>query len=599
MDLSRRITVYYTLFCVVSAIALGCGVFLATQQYLNARAQTRCLALIGRTSPALVLQQLRGDEDGLQESVQRLQLEESLEYVSVVSSDGVYLAHSSPEIIGTVAPSLDGRRELHDAAEEITYEDEQANRIREFRAPLKSGTTDLGALHLAIREADMVQPYVSISGYYPLLLLAPAILLAFGLLVIRRTMSPIAEVDNQLRSFSADPAAGFSGLQSVEANTAATFGWNRIVQQLHDSEQNTSGPDELMQAVREYRHDKVYQVLDSLPDGIALADSDGNIKFINRILVALFSGDEAQEDLTGCNLIEKLREWSTEEGTGEATATGGLEFARSASIGDRVLKVSSFDFHDGDSRRSDQVWTVRDITQQRLTDKMRDEFLDCATHELRTPLANIKAYAETLALSEVLDIEQQKEFCNTINAEATRLARFIDDLLSISSVETGSLTVSRENVDLSRMLQEIIGKIKPTLDKKQIELEVSLPEKLPEVQLDKDKIQVCLVNLLGNAAKYTPEGGRVEVVVKMLEDVLTVAVQDTGVGISEEELPRIFDKFFRSDNEYVRSETGTGLGLSLAREIVQLHGGEITVESENDKGSTFSVTLPVKIGRQV
>src|SRR5690606_18810794 len=130
--------------------------------------------------------------------------------------------------------------------------------------------------------------------------------------------------------------------------------------------------------------------------------------------------------------------------------------------------------------------------------------LDSATHELRTPLTNIRAYAETLALCEVVDVEKQKQFCNTINAEATRLSRLIDDLLSLSSIEAGSLSIRRQNVEVRRLLQEVVDKMRPAMEQKQIEFIVALPEKLPEVKLDKDKLAVTLVNLLGNAAKYTP-----------------------------------------------------------------------------------------------
>ena len=152
---------------------------------------------------------------------------------------------------------------------------------------------------------------------------------------------------------------------------------------------------------------------------------------------------------------------------------------------------------------------MRDVTQQKLAEEMRDQFVDTATHELRTPLANIKAYAETLALADVIDVEQQKQFLNTINSEATRLARFVDDLLSVSSMELGSLSLNKQVTDLGRMLNEVLAKIRPQVEEKQLTLEVALPEKMPEPELDKDKIAAVLVNLLGNAVKYTPAGGRV------------------------------------------------------------------------------------------
>jgi two-component system phosphate regulon sensor histidine kinase PhoR len=225
---------------------------------------------------------------------------------------------------------------------------------------------------------------------------------------------------------------------------------------------------------------------------------------------------------------------------------------------------------------------------------MRDQFIDTATHELRTPLSNIKAYAEMLATCDRIELEQQKEFCNIINSEVTRLARFVDDLLSISSMEVGSLSAERQKVETVRLFDEVLAKVQPMMQKKDIQFEVRLPEKMRDLTLDKEKMVAVLVNLLGNAAKYTPAGGHVALKVKLDDKLLQIAVEDTGVGINAEELPLVFEKFFRSSDARVQAETGTGLGLSLAREVVRMHGGDITVESQLDKGSTFLVSIPLE-----
>jgi two-component system phosphate regulon sensor histidine kinase PhoR len=247
----------------------------------------------------------------------------------------------------------------------------------------------------------------------------------------------------------------------------------------------------------------------------------------------------------------------------------------------------------GAGKQEAHVWSMRDVTQQKLAEEMRDQFVDTATHELRTPLANIKAYAETLALADVIDIEQQKQFLNTINSEATRLARFVDDLLSVSSMELGSLSLNKQVTDLGRMLNEVLTKIRPQVAEKNLTLDVAFPEKLPEPEIDKDKIAAVLVNLLGNAVKYTPDGGRVVFRVHVTDRQIEASVEDTGVGIAPDELPKVFEKFFRSPDPRVQEQTGTGLGLALAQEVVRLHGGRIEVESEINKGSTFTMILPL------
>jgi two-component system phosphate regulon sensor histidine kinase PhoR len=259
-----------------------------------------------------------------------------------------------------------------------------------------------------------------------------------------------------------------------------------------------------------------------------------------------------------------------------------------------VIRVARVPQSSGHAQQStSHVWSVRDITQQKLADQMREQFVNAATHELRTPLTNIKAYAETLALSETMDVEQQKSFCNTINEEVSRLSRFVDDLLYLSRMEVGSTPVNPKIASLERVLREAAAKVRPQMDQKKILFDVELPPKLPELVLDKDKITIALVNLLGNAAKYTPATGRVRLHVEVKERNLLIDVEDSGIGISVADLPKILEKFFRSSDPRVQEQTGSGLGLSLTNEIVRLHGGKLTVQSELNKGSRFTVTLPM------
>jgi two-component system phosphate regulon sensor histidine kinase PhoR len=269
------------------------------------------------------------------------------------------------------------------------------------------------------------------------------------------------------------------------------------------------------------------------------------------------------------------------------------EIKRSSNGAQHVFRVARHPLQATDGRSSEgHVWSVRDISQQQLAEQARDQFLDMVSHELRTPLANLKAYAETLILTEQLDVAKQKDFCNIINAEATRLARLVDDLLSISSMEVGSLSLSREETDMERLLQEVVNKVRPQMDQKGTVFNTTFPEKWPKLHLDKDKMAATLVNLLGNAVKYTPGDGRVILKVSVTENDFRIEMEDTGVGISAEELPKVFDKFFRSSDPRVQKESGSGLGLAFAQEVVRMHSGTLTVQSQPGTGSKFTVTLP-------
>jgi two-component system phosphate regulon sensor histidine kinase PhoR len=238
------------------------------------------------------------------------------------------------------------------------------------------------------------------------------------------------------------------------------------------------------------------------------------------------------------------------------------------------------------------LWLIRDITQQKLAEEARDRFLVTATHELRTPLANLKAYAETLSLVEEISLEDQKRFCNIINGEATRLARFVDDLLNISQMEAGAVRLARQEIDLARLLEEMLPQLRPLAEQKDITLDVRLPAKLPTLTVDKDKLSASLVNLIGNGIKYTPEKGSVVFSLEVDEDQVRFHVEDTGIGISPEDLPNMFRKFFRSADMRVQEVTGSGLGLAFTHEVARMHGGSLTVESELNKGSHFTMTIP-------
>jgi two-component system phosphate regulon sensor histidine kinase PhoR len=387
---------------------------------------------------------------------------------------------------------------------------------------------------------------------------------------------------------------------------AAAIGWNRVVRHKLAGDGRLSLQDRVRDSLSRGRQGRLDAVLNSIPEGLATTDTTGRLTYANTPMAVLLglkdtslgSDDGSQNDGAPA-MIEQLRlRWHladgdvllAEENRDRPVVT---ELMREENGQRRILRVARHPIcAAGGAKQETHVWSIRDVTQQKLAEEMRDQFVDTATHELRTPLANIKAYAETLALADVIDIEQQKQFLNTINSEATRLARFVDDLLSVSSMELGSLSLNKQVTDLGRMLNEVLIKIRPQVEEKRLTLDVALPEKLPEPEIDKDKIAAVLVNLLGNAVKYTPEGGRVTFRVHITDQQIDLSVEDTGVGIAAEELSKVFEKFFRSADPRVQEQTGTGLGLALANEVVRLHGGRITVESEINKGSTFSVLLP-------
>jgi len=236
---------------------------------------------------------------------------------------------------------------------------------------------------------------------------------------------------------------------------------------------------------------------------------------------------------------------------------------------------------------------IEDVTQQRVAQAARSSFLAKAAHELRTPLTNVQLYVENALENLEGDPNATAKCLDVINSESKRLARIVSDVLSVSEMEAGSLRLSRDDVHLDVMLQQLKTDYEPQAKEKQITLEFNLPPKLPVLQADREKISLALHNLLGNAIKYTPQNGEVAVGATLEEGQISIEFTDTGIGISPDDRERIFDRFYRAKDQRVEDSTGSGLGLAIAREVIGLHGGHISVESELDKGSTFTLTLSI------
>lgn len=351
---------------------------------------------------------------------------------------------------------------------------------------------------------------------------------------------------------------------------------------------------------RRERRGELTDACDALWQGMVVVDEQGTIRYANGAASVFLRAERGK--LTGSRLSDVVGDESVTEAMREVAAGRGRA--------KKTIEVERVDENDAGAtgvlrlgirplRREDGAGAlvmIEDITQLRVAEQARHSFVAQATHELRTPLTNIRLYVEEALELDEHEIAERSRCLNVINQETRRLERVVSDMLSVSEIEAGSLRLNHGEVRLDQLFSDVSEDFVAQAQSKQIHLAFDLPPKLPAIKGDRDKLAMVLHNLVGNALKYTPEGGEVTVRVEVTPGELVVEVKDNGIGIAEGDLPRVFEKFYRAGDGRVKSITGTGLGLSLAREMARLHGGDITAESEIDKGSTFTLRVPVVAG---
>ncbi len=241
------------------------------------------------------------------------------------------------------------------------------------------------------------------------------------------------------------------------------------------------------------------------------------------------------------------------------------------------------------------VAVLHDITREKEISQMKNDFVSHVSHELKTPLASISAYAEMLVDGEAEDAETANQFCCIIQTQAQRLNRLIDDILNVSRIESGLIKIDKQPLSLAILVIDAAEMIRSYAAEKNITLNTQAPVIHDQAMADKDMMTQVIINLLSNAVKYTPAGGRIDAGVEVdeAEDLVRATISDTGVGIPPEDLPHVFDKFYRVEDNKKHAE-GTGLGLNLVKQIVEkVHDGKVFVQSTPAQGSTFGFTLPL------
>lgn len=335
---------------------------------------------------------------------------------------------------------------------------------------------------------------------------------------------------------------------------------------------------------------KVVTILNYMADGVLAYDLKGNAIHANPAAKKLLGFD-----------IEKrpFREFAENVGL-DVKLENILYFDESpvresdTIINDLYVKVYFAVFTDTNKKPEGIIVVLHDVTEQQKLDSMRREFVANVSHELRTPIATIKSYTETLLDGAVEEAETAGKFLEVIESEADRMTRLVQDLLQLSRLDNQQMRWNMGEVNLKTLVKDTVERMQLEAGNKNQKLESYVIGEIPAIEADKGRIEQVIVNIISNALKYTPENGQVTVYIGRLYNDVYVKVADTGIGISGESLPRVFERFYRVDKARSRDLGGTGLGLSIAKEIVEAHGGTITITSEEGKGTEVTVKLPVE-----
>lgn len=347
---------------------------------------------------------------------------------------------------------------------------------------------------------------------------------------------------------------------------------------------------------------KTQSILENIADGVILTDSQSRISLMNPIAKEWFrvNYSAVEDESTGHMLRhDELVRFIREHSCAYTGKRGTTEISLTSQDDRRVkiLQVTTVQIPDTDGQDLAFVVTVlHDITREKEVDRLKTELVSMVAHELRSPLTCISGFSELL-LDAAIEREQAEEYATIILKESNRLNDLINKFLDISKIEAGKSQIRKSPVDMRMLVQKVLDFNMQLADKKQITVNFDAPDQVSTLSLDRDLIEQAILNLFSNAVKYSDTHSQVQLRLVESAQTVTVEVQDNGFGISEDALPHIFEKFYRvTDNEEARETTGTGLGLPLAKEIVEAHGGTIEVNSRSGQGSTFTVTLPKKRG---
>ena len=572
-----RITVSFILVTLIIMAILGVYLVNSSRnsQLDNLRSQLENEAAI--TAEACLPSLLNADESANLDSLAKKLGAEIETRITIVALNGTVLGDSEedphtmenhgdrPEIVDALATGV---------GESTRYSATLGQRMLYVAVPISYQDEILGVarVSLPLTTVEDLERRVTL-----IIVIAMAIAMALVVLAAWVTSRITTRPIRKLTAASKRIASGELGQKlTVEAR-------DEVGELTHAFNEMSAKTKELVETISEDRT-RLATILDNMTDGVIMVDTEGNVSLANKAAEKLFGIKEAKNE----PLIEAVRDHEVDELLRLCLRTAQTQATQyESSVSKGYLRVVAIPIaHTG------VLLLFQDLTELTSLQTTRRELIGNISHEFRTPLAGIKAMVETLTGGAMDDKVAAKDFLTRIDSEVDRLTQLVEELTELSRIETGKAELKKEPIDLNKLVEEVIAQLSPQAERQQLSISREFATNLPSVLADKDRVRQVITNLVHNAIKFTPAGGRITITSRALEGSVVVHIADTGIGIPEEDLPRVFERFYKGDK--ARAGGGTGMGLAIAKHVIQAHGGSIWVRSEEGEGSTFAFSLPLK-----
>ena len=513
--------------------------------------------------------------------------------IQLFDSNGFLLATSNPTsqaYIGQRTVDEDIEETLYTGIRSETsgYDSNQEIRIKKFVTPIFSTASSGAMIGILNVTANLETIYSQIQNIMSLFLIASGISLVFttglAVLISSQIINPLQKMRDQTK-------------QIAEGNYSTTLDINSEdeIGQLAESINYLSVRVGDAQDLTEAERQRLDSVLRHMTDGVIATDRRGKITIINDRSLSILN--KTQEEVIGESIIEALDlsdRFSFRELFDQHESIL-LNYANDE--GETIIRAEYSVIQRESGFISGLVWVLTDITEHEKIERDRKQFVSNISHELRTPLTSVRSYSEALVDGAIKDEKVAVEFLNVIQTETDRMIRMISDLLHLSRMDAKQQVINRELIIFKDLVNHILDRFDMMLQSEDYEgknyiIKRELMEEEVWVEIDQDKLIQVIDNIMNNAIKYSPDGGTIYVRLMSTHNQLVLSIQDQGLGIPQESIPHLFDRFYRVDKARSRAQGGSGLGLSIAKEEIELHNGTIWVNSIENKGTTFFISLP-------